>query len=143
MPETLGTDPGAGISGFGVTLQGSVTGAIGMVTKLGIDGFEVDALDISTMNNPQRWKTFIAGMKDAKQISIDLLYEDRNTVHILGSVGNPNENWTVTFSDGSTFVCSGFIMKFTPANAPDNDKITGSLAIKLSGIPVFASASGS
>lgn len=141
MAETAGTDPGVGISGFGTRLSGATTGPIGMITKIMIDGQEVDDIDVSTMNSPGRYKQFVSGMIDPKELSLELVYERINMATILAKVGGVNEVWTVTFPDASTWVQTGHIKKLGTA-IPYNDKISQTVTLKMSGAPVFNAASG-
>lgn len=136
MAEVLGTDPGTGISGFGTTVQGASTGPIGMLTKVTIEGAEVAEIDVTTMNALGRWMKFVAGLKDAKEITLEIIYEKVNMGILLAAVGGAVENWTVTFPDGSTYVNSGFIKKVGVAS-PHNDKITQPVTLRLVGPPTF------
>ena len=141
MAQTKGTDTGTGIDGFGVTLSGATTGALGMITKVSIPGFEASEIDVTTMNSPDKWRRFIAGLKDAKQFNFDLVYDKVNTGDILAAFAAENEAWTIELPDGSTFVCDGFIQKLG-TEIPMGDKITQSMTIRLSGPPTFNEASG-
>jgi predicted secreted protein len=125
-----------GISGYGTTVSGASTGALGDLTGVNIAGMDVTDLDVSTMASPDRWKEFIAGMKNAGEVTLTLLYEMGNFDAVQTAFGGPNEAWTVTFPDGSTFVCSGYI-KHLGADSKMDDKITQAVTIKLSGEPVF------
>lgn len=136
MAETLGNDPGTGIIGYGTTLQGAVTGVIGMLTKISIDGQEADEIDVTTMNSPNRYKAFIAGLIDAHGATLDLIYEDANMTVVINRVGKANESWTIHFTDGSTFVVPGFLKKVGTA-IPVNDKITQSVMLRFTGPPVW------
>lgn len=141
MPQVLGTDPGEGISGFGTTLEGASTGPLGMITRMQLGGLDVTTdIDITTMNTPARWMLFIAGLKDAKDVSMDLLYEKTNMATILAALGGTNEAWTITFPDGSTLVCDGYI-KHLGSQIPVNDKIAQTATLKLSGPPTFTPGS--
>lgn len=143
--ETLGTDPGTGSTGTGVTLAGSVSGPIGMVVKISFDGQEAGETDVTTSNNAilnQKYRTFIPTLLDAKGANLDLLYEARNMAVILSRLAKDNETWTVTFPDGSTFVTQGHIKKLGTA-IPDDDKITQTMTLRFSGKPTWNSASGS
>lgn len=141
MSEVLGTDPGTGISGFGTRLSGASTGAIGMITKVNINGVEVDMLQVTTMNSPGRYRQFIAGLKDAKDMTLELVYQKDNMAVLLAAQGAPNELWTVTFPDGSTYVQLGFFKKLGTA-IPFDDKITQSASLQFSGSPTFHAGSG-
>jgi hypothetical protein len=141
MAETLGTDPGLGISGFGTTLSGSTAGPIGMITKLNIDGLEATDIDVSTMNAPGAVMLNIPGMLDPKTISIELLYERVNAAIVLALIGAANQSWTIKFPDGSTYVQTGHV-KSSGIAIPMNDKISQSFVLKMSGVPVFHASSG-
>ena len=142
MPNTqvLGTDPGLGISGFGTTLKGTTTGVLGMMDKVAIDGIELDVIDISTMNSTGAWKTFVAGMKDAKSVSFDLVYEPKNTSYIMAALGIVDV-WTIKLPDTCTFVASGMITKLG-TQSPKTDKISQSMTIKFSGPLTYSIGSG-
>lgn len=140
MAEVLGTDPGDGISGVGTTLQGAVTGPIGMINRINLDGSERDVYDVTTMNSADKWRQFIPGLKDAKEATLDLLYEKENYSILQDAIEADPESWTITFPDGSTFVCSGFIRKVGVAS-PFDEKMTQSVTIKFTGKPVFTDSS--
>ncbi len=138
MPETLGTDPGTGIAGVTTTLSGSVAGAIGMITKANLAGAEAEEYDVTTMNGVNHYKRFISGLIDTKDLSLELIYEPTNMNLLLVAYGVV-QNWTVTFPDGSTFVCSGFV-KNVGEQIPVGDKITQTATIRFTGPPVFTAA---
>lgn len=148
MPaEVVGTDPGDGISGLGTTLVGATTGPIGMILGLNIDGIEIGELDVTTMNALSApnfgWRKIISNkLKDAKTITLDLLYEKGNMAILLGHVGLVNENWTVAFPDGSTYVQAGHISKLGVQSKHD-DKIMQPVTLRMSGPPTYSAASGS
>jgi predicted secreted protein len=141
MSEVLGTDPGSGLSGFGTTLQGATTGVLGMITRINLSGFEVAQIDVTTMNSPGRWRQFVAGLKDARDMAIDLVYERVNMTVIMAALGAANESWTIAFPDGSTFVVSGHISRMG-TQIPFDDKISQTITIKFNGAPVWNAASG-
>lgn len=128
-----------GISGYNTTLTGSVTGKVGQLTKLGINGMEVNDIDVTWMESPERWREFIAGLKDAKEIQCEALYEKANMAMLLAALGDVNEDWTILLPDGSIFMCEGYI-KTLGAAIPMDDKISQPLNIKLSGKPTFTPA---
>ena len=129
-----------GISGYGTTFSGSVTGDIGFVRSVSVGGMSAGDINISHLDSPGAWEEFIAGMKDAGDISLDVVYERTNHAALQAALGGSNENWTITFPDGSTFVCSGYINNLG-VESPREDAITQSVSIKLSGAPTFNAAS--
>lgn len=130
---------GDGISGYGTELEGSVAGAIGMITNISHSyGVSVD-IDISTMASPQKWMQFISGMLDAKEMSLNVLYEKSQEVIFMAALG-VSQTWTITFPDGSTFACAGYL-KDVGSQVPMNDKISQTVNFKRSGVPVFTPGS--
>jgi len=130
-----------GISGFGTTLSGAVSGVIVEITRIGIDGMDVPELDVTTMASTSGWREFIAGLKDAGALTLDLLYEKSQFSTMLGILGGTVEAWTITLPDSSTFVVDGFL-KGLGAEIPMDDKILSSASLKLSGVPEFTASSG-
>ncbi len=126
--------------GHGTTLVGASTGAMTLITNVEIGGIEVDDLDMSSMSSTNKWREFEAGMKNAGEASFDMLYEKDQVDAVMSALGGANEAWTITFTDGSTFVCDGYL-KGTALPVPFEDKVTQSASLKLSGEPVFTPAS--
>lgn len=130
-----------GISGFGTTLSGSVTSSVSQITSISIPGVSVDDLDVTTMASANAFREFIAGLKDAGELSVELLYEKSAYDAQLAAVGGAAETWTVTFPDESIFTCSGYIKAAGQVEAPMDGPMTSSLTIKLSGEPSFTEGS--
>ncbi len=126
-----------GKSGFGTTVAGATTGAIGRLLRVAVGAQTVTSIDLSSMDSVDKWKDFIAGMKDAGEIRLDLIYDEDEMTSAMNNIGGTNEVWTVTFPDTATFVCSGFIQSVGPIEAPMDDKMAMSIVIKLSGKPTF------
>lgn len=139
--QVLGTDSDAGISGFGTTISGAVAGPIGQVTKVGLEGQDVTDIDITTMNAPSKWMKFVAGLKDAKTLQLELLYGPLNTNTLLAALGGATQVWTITLPDTCSFAVTGYI-KSLGTQIPLNDKISQTCVIRLSGPPVFHIPSG-
>lgn len=129
-----------GMSGFGTTLSGASVGTIANITNVEIPGMEVNNIDISTMGSPDGWKEFVAGMKDAGEITLGLLYEASQHDTIQSALGGAPEDWTITLPDTSTFVCPGYISRLG-ITIPMDDGITQDATIKLTGKPSFTAAS--
>jgi len=128
-----------GTLGYGTTLSGATTGAIGEIVDVGLPDQTVDDVDVSTSDSPDKFMEFIPGMINAGQISLQLVYEKANYNTVQGALGADPEIWTITFPDGSTFACSGYI-KANGGSSPIKDKIGQSVTLKLSGKPTFTPA---
>lgn len=136
--EVLGTDPGEGMSGFGSTLEGADFGAIGMINRINIDGFDTTEIDVSTMNAPGGYMIFVEGMKDAKQITLELVYEGSQAAAIVAAkvAGPTKQAWTIVFPDGFSYVQQGYI-KSMGIQTPMNDKVSQQVVLRMSGPPTF------
>lgn len=130
--------------GHGTTLAGGTAGTIGNILSVDIGGRARDSLDSSDMDSTDKFREFISGMADEGDLTVEVNYDGANagiadaldTAYQLGTA----ETWTITWPDGSTFVCSGFITSLGVAT-PFEDKITQSLTIKLSGKGTYSAAS--
>ena len=125
-----------GISGFGTTLSGATTGAVAQIRSISLPGMEVGEIDVTTMASTSGWAEFVAGIKNAGEITLDLLYF--KTLHntLLTRIGAAVENWTITFPDSATFVVAGYISSIG-IESPHDDAMTMPVTIKLSGVPAF------
>ena len=126
----------SGLHGYGTTLSGATTGEIAEITNISIGGMEVDDLDLTTMDATNKWRIFKAGLKNAGELTLEVLYEKTNMATMLAALGAANEDWTITLPDGSTFVCSGYLRSIG-AEVPVEDRISQSIVLKLSGEPTF------
>ena len=128
-----------GISGFGTTLAGLAAGTLGHITSLSVGGLTAADLNRTTMDSPSGWEEFIAGLKNAGELTVDLLYETDNHDVVQGALGT-SDTWTITLPEASTFVCAGYVNNLG-LEIPMDDLISQSLTIKLSGLPAFTASS--
>jgi len=128
-----------GTHGHGTTLAGATNGTIGNIISVSGPDQSRDSIDISTMDSTTKWREFIPGMLDAGEITFDVNYDgsDGGNANVLsGAIAEATEAWTITFPDTSTWVASGFITGLGHA-IPFDDKITQSVTIKFTGVPVY------
>lgn len=126
--------------GHSTTLAGSTAGTIGEITKIDVSGRTRDAIDTSNCDSTSSTRTFIPGMCDNGELSVEVKYDGSNTgvASALDTAfeSKTAETWTITWPDTSTFVGSGFITNLGTATPFDSD-ITQSLTIKCSGAWVY------
>ena len=139
-----------GISGYGATLKftnGTSTTTIAQVTKIGNSGTGMTDIDISTMDSTSKWRSFVPGMKDAGQIDVEFNFEDANETALLAIIGTTG-TWTIQVNDstatggtsGSKLSWSGYAKPPT-LDVPFDDKISGTMSIKLTGAPSYTAKS--
>ena len=125
-------------TGYGIVLDGATTGTIGEVLSLSTD-VSADVIDTSSADSPDSWREKMPGMQDAGEITFEINRDGASGEEesdLNSNFGAAKEEWTVTFSDGSTFVCDGFISSLSASSSYD-DKETTSVTITLTGKPVF------
>ena len=123
-----------GITGFGCTLTGGTTGAIGQVVSLDGPSMEAEAVDISSTGSASNYREFVPGMIDPGEISGTVIFKESEAETLIDNMGLTAETWTLAFSDGSNFACSGFLTGQGTSLSFDG-RIEQSFKIKLSGIP--------
>ena len=129
-----------GTHGHGCTLVGATAGTIGNIVSVEMGGEVRDPIDISTMDSTSKFREFIGGMADPGEITAQVNYDGSasgvmQNLHVQYAAGLA-ETWTFNLADTSKFVAQGFITNLGVA-APYEDKITQSLTIKLTGVPVY------
>ena len=108
-----------------------------------------DAIDVSTMDSPNKFREFIPGMLDAGEVTMDINYDGTaaGTGNFLSQqLTQTAQAITVSFGEGtntatsSSWVCSGFMTGLGHA-IPHDDKVTQSVTIKLTGEPTYTDLS--
>ena len=133
--------------GYGSTLKigdgasPEVFTAIAELTNVSWGGASQDSIDTSHTASTNKTRTFIPGMKDMGEFSIEFnfLPDDTSqgeTAGLLKALKDDTtvRNWQVVWSDTGAMVYSfaGFVTAFE-AGASYDDKGTGSATIKVSG----------
>lgn len=111
-----------------------------------INGFEItrDWADATHSQSPEKWREFIAGLKDAGEFSADLAFVPGSTSTTL---------LIAQFDKDTPSACEIYIPTATPYkwtlqaglsafgfDAPVDDKMTASITFKITGKPTLAAA---
>jgi len=133
-----------GIVGLGTTLAGATTGTVGNITDLSHTGARTDEIDKSTCDSSNGFKEYLFGLMDPGTLTLTVNY-DGSAAGVANSLytnweAKTSEVWTITFSDTSTFACSGTIIELGEALTFDG-KVTQNITIKLTGDPTFTDVS--
>lgn len=143
--------PSVGTLGHGTTLTGSITGAVGYITRFDVAGRKTDSIDVSQAGSPSRRREFVPGMIDEGEYNIEVVYDGSNggVAQALDSAfsARRTETWTLAYpgmdgtaGQGGSHAGSGFITSLgTPASY--DREITQSLTIKFTGVVTFTPAS--
>jgi hypothetical protein len=119
--------------GYGATVAGPHT-AIAKVEKVTPGAVSVDDIESTNMDSADEYKEYLAGRKDAGDGTISVQYEKVQSTAINALIAE-TKNWKITFKDGSTWTCDGYIKGLgTPVE--ENGLVRTELTIKFSGKPV-------
>ncbi len=129
-----------GLHGHGASLSGSVSGEIADILSINIAGMDVTDMDVTTMSSTNKWMEFKAGLKNAGELTLEILYSSDMMATLLSKLGGDNETWTLSFSDNGQLVVEGYLRSKSTA-VPHDDRITQSVGIKISGEPTWVPAS--
>jgi predicted secreted protein len=96
-----------------------------------------DTVDASHELSPEAWREFIAGMKDAGEVSFDMNFvpgstDAANFMAELGLAGSAAlKNRQIVFPDGSIMAFAAILTGYEP-DAPIDDKMAASVTLKVS-----------
>jgi len=127
--------------GFGATLKlGTFT--VSDMTNIGGPGMSADTLDTTVHDSTDNYRTFIKGLIDAGELSVDCYYDyDKNgytaTVLLATSTLQSVTLIIPTSPSRTIFTCNGHVTGCEPAT-PVDDLIGNSITIKISGKPNVA-----
>jgi len=133
----------AAITGNGTQFSWD-TDDIGQVQSLSGPSMSVATIDTTDIAGTS--KTFIAGMVDGGEISLEVAYDpdsddtEYHTEMTTDFAEGTEKAWKITWSDGSFVGAQGILTSFS-ASASIDDKVTASFAIKVTGAVTFTEAS--
>lgn len=135
--KTLGTTLTKTASGS----EGSDT-VIGNLTSIGEIGIESDEIDVTTLDSTGGYKEFIAGFKDAGEVSIAGIINSESAFSAMVTLAGSQtvEEWTIETPSGSTWVFDAFVKMFKEGESTVEGVrgFTGSL--RISGEPTYSGA---
>ncbi len=136
---------------IGTTLHKTKSGSEGAdlqianLTSIGEIGIESDEIDVTDLDSTGGYKEYIAGFKDAGEVSIAgfIKSEDAMSAMLALAESQANESWYITAPSGSKWEFDGFVKAFKEGEASVEGarEFTGS--IRVSGEPTYTPASPS
>ena len=118
---------------------------IANLTSIGEIGVESEEIDTTDLDSPNNYKEFIAGSKDAGEVSLAGNIKDESNVEKMLALAESQsvEEWTVEYPSGATWVFNAFVKSFK-----DGEKTTDGLAsftatLRISGKPTYTKSSTS
>jgi predicted secreted protein len=128
----------AGIDAFGTIWAVEFTPptftTIADVTSIDVLDIEVDTIDVSSHSSVGQWREFVAGMKDAGELSMEINYDPAVHGTIFAEIGAAAKRHKITLPDSgaATVEFNAIVTGFT-TGAPYDDKLTGTITLKVTG----------
>jgi predicted secreted protein len=100
-------------------------------------------VDTTTLDTPGRYRTFIGGLVDGGEVTLDLVYDTEDTSHKLLAdrlTSQATKAYTITYPSPltSTQIFSAFVSGLS-VETPLDDLITQQCTLKITGSPDFSS----
>lgn len=101
-----------------------------------------EVVDSTSQDSTGKDREFIAGLRDAGEVTLELLFDPDNTGHTdLRSDLSVDtlKNYRITFPDATPATCTfaGLVTRFEP-RSPHDDLLVASVTVKISGAPTWA-----
>lgn len=94
-----------------------------------------DSLETTKHNDSEMWRTFLPGLIDPGEVSIDVTWDPADTTHdFLTEVAADKANYQVVFPDtaSTTWQFEAFVINWEPTGEVDG-LMSGTLTLKISG----------
>ena len=130
---------------MGTTLDKKKSGSetsdtrIANLTSIGEIGVESEEIDTTDLDSPDNYKEFIAGSKDAGEVSIAGNIKSESNVEKMLALAESQslEDWVVTYPSGAKWEFKGFIKSFKDGEKTPDGLATFTATIRISGKPTY------
>lgn len=141
----------AAAKSLGTTLTKTKSGSeqadlvIADLTSIGEVGVESDEIDVTTLDSTGGYKEYIAGFKDAGEVSLAGIIKSETAMEAMLALAESQalEEWTIEAPSGSTWVFDGFVKMFKEAEATVEGVRGFTASIRISGAPVYTAVTPS
>lgn len=112
---------------------------IANLTSIGEIGVESEEIDATDLDSPDNYKEFIAGSKDAGEVSLAGNIKDESNVEKMLSLAESQtiEEWVVAYPSGAKWTFKGFVKSFKDGEKTPDGLATFSATIRVSGKPTY------
>jgi predicted secreted protein len=130
----------SGLDAFGTTLSyfDSTYIPIARITSLSLPGMSRETYDVTSHDSTGKWREFVAGVKDAGDISgsINLIPGTDFTIFSTLFGEETAYTWQIITPDGQIVEFDGFLTAFS-GDAPFDGKFEADFTIKITGAVTF------
>ncbi len=112
---------------------------IANLTSIGEIGTESEEIDTTDLDSPDNYKEFIAGSKDAGEVSLAGNIKDESNVEKMLALAESQsvEPWTVTYPSGATWKFKAFVKSFKDGEKTTDGLATFTATLRISGKPTY------
>jgi predicted secreted protein len=112
---------------------------IANLTSIGEIGIESEEIDTTDLDSVGGYKEFIAGSKDAGEVSIAGNIKDESNVEKMLALAESQsiEDWTVEYPSGAKWDFKGFVKSFKDGEKTTDGLATFTASIRISGKPTY------
>ena len=130
---------------IGTTLTKKKSGSEGAdlkianLTSIGEIGIESDEIDTTDLDSVGGYKEFIAGSKDAGEVSIAGNIKDESNVEKMLALAESQsvEDWTVEYPSGAKWEFKAFVKSFKDGEKSVDGLATFTGSLRISGKPTY------
>jgi hypothetical protein len=117
-----------------------VAAVVADLTSIGEIGVESSEIDVTTLDSDNNYKEFIAGFKDAGEVSLAGLQKSESNMEDMLALaeGQTLETWEIEFASGAKWFFTGFVKMWKQAESTVEGVRGFSGSIRISGKPVYA-----
>lgn len=122
------------VFGHGATV--TYGGFTAQITGVSGPSLARDAIDITHMGSPNKWREFMPGLIDAGELTLEVHFDPTEAPAIAAAYDPATPTpLTITWPDSANtqFVAEGAFMTGYDVGDPVDDKMTASVTFKLSG----------
>lgn len=118
---------------------------IANLTSIGEIGVESEEIDATDLDSPNNYKEFIAGSKDAGEVSLAGNIKNESNVEKMLALAESQsvEAWVVTYPSGATWTFNAFVKSFKDGEKTPDGLATFTASLRISGKPTYTKASAS
>lgn len=117
------------------------TTAVGGLTSIGGIDISSDTVDVTALDSQGGYREFIAGFKDAGEVSLEGFLDDatdKNQSAVYSALESGEvKDCKIQFPNGGSWTFKGIITGFSTSAAVE-DAVTFGATVKVSGKPIFA-----
>ena len=112
---------------------------IANLTSIGEIGVESEEIDATDLDSPNNYKEFIAGSKDAGEVSLAGNIKDESNVEKFLALAESQsvETWNVEYPSGAKWEFSAFVKSFKDGEKTTDGLATFTATLRISGKPVY------